>query len=206
MKLLALLVAASALFSASVYASEAAPAPKADTAAGEAKFTATCAACHGADGNSGSPEYPRLAGQFPEYLSKQLHDFKSGKRKSAIMGGFAGMLSDDDMRNIVTWVSAQKPKADTAKDKDLVMLGEQIYRGGVADRSIPACAGCHSPNGAGIPVEFPRVSGQHAAYTEAQLIAFRSGARANNPIMNDVAAKLNDKEIKAVADYMAGLR
>jgi cytochrome c553 len=110
------------------------------------------------------------------------------------------------MRNIAAWASSQTPKHNTAKDKDLVMLGERIYRGGIADRNIPACAGCHSPNGSGIPAQFPRVSGQHATYTETQLNAFRSGARANNPIMSDVAAKMNDKEIKAVADYIAGLR
>ena len=192
MKLLATLAAA--LLSVSAVANEAA-APKVDKAAGEAQYAAICAACHGADGNSGSPEYPRIAGQGPEYLLKQLHEFKSGKRANAIMSGFASQLSDADMRNLSAWISSQTPKTNTAKDKDLVMLGERIYRGGIADRNIPACAGCHSPNGAGIP-----------AYTEAQLNAFRSGARANNPIMTDVAAKMNDKEIKAVADYMAGLR
>ncbi len=204
MKLLATLAAA-ALLSVSAFANEAA-APKVDKAAGEAQYTAVCAACHGADGNSGSPDYPRIAGQGPEYLLKQLHEFKSGKRANAIMSGFASQMSDADMQNVAAWVSSQTPKTNNAKDKDLVMLGERIYRGGIADRNIPACAGCHSPNGAGIPAQFPRVSGQHAAYTEAQLNAFRSGARANNPIMTDVAAKMNDKEIKAVADYMAGLR
>ncbi len=204
MKLLAT-IAAAMLFTASAFATEAA-APKVDKAAGEAKYTAICAACHGADGNSGSPEYPRIAGQGPEYLLKQLHEFKSGKRANAIMSGFASQLSDADMRNLSAWISSQAPKTNNAKDKDLVMMGERIYRGGIADRQIPACAGCHSPNGAGIPAQFPRVSGQHAAYTEAQLNAFRSGARANNLIMTDVAAKMNDKEIKAVADYMAGLR
>jgi cytochrome c553 len=204
MKLLASLVAAT-LLTASAFANETV-APKVDKAAGEARFTAVCAACHGADGNSGSPEYPRIAGQGAEYLQKQLHDFKSGKRANAIMSGFASQLSDADMRNIAAWASSQTPKHNTAKDKDLVMLGERIYRGGIADRNIPACAGCHSPNGSGIPAQFPRVSGQHATYTETQLNAFRSGARANNPIMSDVAAKMNDKEIKAVADYIAGLR
>ncbi|MFI0546744.1 MAG: c-type cytochrome [Brachymonas sp.] len=197
--------AAAVLFATTALANEA-NAPKVDKAAGEAKFTAVCAACHGADGNSGSPEYPRIAGQSPEYLLKQMHEFKSGKRANAIMSGFASQLSDADMRNLSAWISSQAPKPNTAKDKDLVMMGERIYRGGIADRNIPACAGCHSPNGAGIPAQFPRVSGQHAAYTAAQLDAFRSGVRANNPIMSDVAAKMNDKEIKAVADYMAGLR
>lgn len=207
MKLFASLAfAATFAFAGSAFANEAAPAPKVDTAAGEVKYTALCASCHGADGNAGSPEYPRLAGQHPAYLAKQLHEFKSGKRANAIMSGFSAMLSDDDMSNISAWLAVQKPKAGAAKDKELVSLGEQIYRGGIADRQIPACAGCHSPNGAGIPSQYPRLSGQHAAYTEAQLKALRDGTRANNNVMHEVAAKMNDREIKAVADYAAGLR
>ena len=207
MKLFASLAfAATFAFAGSAFANEAAPAAKIDTAAGEATYTAVCAACHGADGNAGSPEYPRLAGQHPEYLAKQLHEFKSGKRANAIMSGFSTMLSDADMQNISAWLAVQKPKAGAAKDKELVSLGEQIYRGGIADRNIPACAGCHSPNGAGIPSQYPRLSGQHAAYTEAQLKALRDGTRANNNVMHEVAAKMNDREIKAVADYAAGLR
>ena len=207
MKLFAsLALAATFAFAGSAFANEAAPAPKVDTAAGEAMYTAVCASCHGADGNSGSPEYPRLAGQHPEYLAKQLHEFKSGKRANAIMSGFAATLDDADVTNISTWLAAQKPKAGAAKDKELVSLGEQIYRGGIADRNIPACAGCHSPNGAGIPSQYPRLSGQHAVYTEAQLKALRDGTRANNAVMHGVAAKMNDREIKAVADYAAGLR
>ncbi len=207
MKLFAsLALAATFAFAGSAFANEAAPAPKVDTAAGEAMYTAVCASCHGADGNSSSPEYPRLAGQHPEYLAKQLHEFKSGKRANAIMSGFSTMLSDADMQNISAWLAVQKPKAGAAKDKELVSLGEQIYRGGIADRNIPACAGCHSPNGAGIPSQYPRLSGQHAVYTEAQLKALRDGTRANNAVMHGVAAKMNDREIKAVADYAAGLR
>ena len=207
MKLFAsLALAATFAFAGSAFATEVAAGPKVDTAAGEAKYTAVCAACHGADGNSGSPEYPRLAGQHPAYLAKQLHEFKSGKRANAIMSGFSAMLDDADVQNITAWLAVQKPKAGAAKDKELVSLGEQIYRGGIADRAIPACAGCHSPNGAGIPSQYPRLSGQHAVYTEAQLKALRDGTRANNAIMHDVAAKMNDREIKAVADYAAGLR
>lgn len=207
MKLFAsLALAATFAFAGSAFATEVAAGPKVDTAAGEAKYNAVCAACHGADGNAGSPEYPRLAGQHPEYLAKQLHEFKSGKRANAIMSGFSAMLSDADVQNISAWLAVQKPKAGAAKDKELVSLGEQIYRGGIADRAIPACAGCHSPNGAGIPSQYPRLSGQHAVYTEAQLKALRDGTRANNAIMHDVAAKMNDREIKAVADYAAGLR
>jgi cbb3-type cytochrome c oxidase subunit III len=187
-------------------ASDAPKAAKADAAAGEAKFTAMCAACHGADGNSGSPENPKLAGQHPEYLVKQLTEFKSGKRANAIMSGMAAALSDEDMKNVAAWLSAQKPKAGFAKEKDTIALGERIYRGGVADRQIAACAGCHSPTGAGIPAQYPRLSGQHAQYSVNQLTNFREGVRQNSIQMTQVAAKLNDREIKAVADYMAGLR
>lgn len=122
------------------------------------------------------------------------------------MAGFAGTLSDEDMKNIAAWLAAQKAKSGFAKDKDLVALGERIYRGGIADRQIAACAGCHSPNGAGIPAQYPRLSGQHADYTDAQLKAFRDGPRKNSAQMAQVAAKMNDREIKAVSDYIAGLR
>lgn len=207
MKLLAPLMLAAMLAAPAIAAAQDAKAPaKPDLAKGEAKYTAVCAACHGADGNSGIPANPKLAGQHPQYLVKQLQDFKSGKRNSAVMKGFAAVLSDDDMTNIGTWLSAQKPKTGFAKDKDLVALGERIYRGGIPDRQIAACAGCHSPNGAGIPAQYPRMSGQHADYTTAQLQSFRDGARSNSVQMNQVAAKMNDREIKAVSDYIAGLR
>ncbi|HXD39735.1 MAG TPA: c-type cytochrome, partial [Ramlibacter sp.] len=181
-------------------------AAKPDLAQGQAKFTAVCAACHNADGNSAIPANPKLAQQHPEYLIKQLQEFKAGKRASPIMQGFAATLSDADMKNIAYWVTSQKAKPGFAKDKELVTLGERIYRGGIGERQVAACAGCHSPNGAGVPSQFPRLSGQHADYTAAQLAAFRGGARANSATMSQVAAKLNDKEIKAVADYIAGLR
>lgn len=183
-----------------------AAAPKADVAKGEASYTAVCAACHGADGNSAIPANPKLAGQHQQYIQKQLTEFKSGKRANAIMSGMVAPLTPEDILNISTWVAQQKPKAGTAKDKDSVMLGEKIYRGGIADRQIAACAGCHSPNGAGMPAQYPRLSGQYADYTTAQLNAFRDGSRKNSVQMTQVAAKMNDREIKAVADYMAGLR
>ncbi len=190
----------------SAFASDAPKAAKPDTAAGEAKYTAMCAACHGADGNSAAPENPKLAGQHPEYLAKQLAEFKSGKRANAVMGGMAAALSDEDMKNISAWLSSQKPKAGFAKEKELVAMGERIYRGGIADRQIAACSGCHSPSGAGIPSQYPRLSGQHAQYNAAQLTAFRDGVRKNSVQMTQIAAKRNDREIKAVSDYMAGLR
>ncbi len=187
-------------------AGEAPKAAKPDLVKGEALYTAVCAACHGADGNSAIAANPKLSAQHPEYLVKQLHEFKSGKRNNAVMKGFASALSDDDMRNISYWVASKPIKPGFAKDKELVALGERIYRGGIADRQIAACAGCHSPNGAGIPAQYPRLSGQHADYTVAQLNMFRDGSRANSTQMTQVAAKLNDKEIRAVSDYIAGLR
>ena len=196
-----------ALVSASALAADPKPAgPKIDIAAGSKKYEAVCASCHGADGNSAAPENPKLAGQHPEYLVKQLVEFKSGKRKNAIMAGFAATLTDEDMRNIAAWASQQKPKPGFAKDKALVAAGERIYKGGIADRNIAACAGCHSPSGAGMPSQYPRLSGQHADYIASSLKAYRDGSRANNAVMTGVAAKMNDREIKAVADYIAGLR
>ena len=193
-------------FFAPAHGAEPAKAAKPDLAKGEASFTAVCAACHGADGNSGTPTFPKLAQQHPQYLVKQLQEYKSGKRANAIMMGFASALSEDDMRNISFWLESKAAKTGFAKDKENVALGERIYRGGIADRQVPACAGCHSPNGAGIPSQYPRLGGQHAEYTEAQLVAFRGGIRNNNAVMTGVSAKLNDREIKAVADYAAGLR
>ncbi len=208
MKLIAsLLIAAALVAPALSQANEpAAPAAKVDLAKGEATFTAVCAACHGADGNSGSPAYPKLAQQHPEYLVKQLQEFKSGKRANAIMSGMAAALSDDDMKNVAAWVGSKESKPNFAKEKELVVLGERIFRGGIADRQIAACAGCHTPNGAGIPSQYPRLAGQHADYAVAQLTAFRDGIRKNSAQMTGVAAKMNDREIKAVSDYIAGLR
>jgi cytochrome c553 len=183
-----------------------AQAAKPDLAKGAATFGQVCVACHAADGNSTIAENPKLAQQHPEYLVKQLQEFKSGKRDNAVMKGFASALSDEDMRNIAFWLASQKSAPGFAQNKDTVRLGERIYRGGIADRQIAACAGCHSPNGAGIPAQYPRLAGQHAGYTEAQLKAFRDGVRHNNAQMTGVAAKMNDREIKAVADYIAGLR
>lgn len=207
MKLLASLLTSAALAAPALPAFAAGDTPaKPDLVKGQASFEAVCAACHGADGNSTIVVNPKLAQQHPEYLLKQLHDFKEDKRADPIMKGFATMLSDEEMRNITAWLATQPAKNGFATDKSLVQLGERIYRGGVPDRKIAACVSCHSPNGAGIPAQYPRLSGQHADYTVKQLNAFRDGSRANNLQMKDVAAKLNDREIKAVADYIAGLR
>jgi cytochrome c553 len=197
-----LCAAAAAALSFSAHAQSAKP----DLAKGAALYGQVCVACHAADGNSTTPANPKIAGQHPEYLVKQLQEFKSGKRDNAVMKGFASALSDDDMRNIGFWLAGQKAAPGFATDKDLVRAGERIYRGGIADRQIAACAGCHGPAGSGIPSQYPRLAGQHAEYTASQLNAFRSGLRHNNAQMTGVAAKMNDKEIKAVSDYIAGLR
>ena len=208
MKLLASLLTAAVLAAPAFPAfSQAAAAPaKPDLVKGEASYSTVCVACHAADGNSAIPINPKLSQQHPEYLVKQLQEFKSGKRANAIMQGFASMLSDEDMKNISWWLASKPATEGFAKDKDLVALGERIYRGGIAERNIASCASCHSPNGAGIPSQYPRLSGQHADYTSSQLEQFRGGVRLNSAQMTGVAAKLNDREIKAVSDYIAGLR
>lgn len=205
MKSLLLLLVTTA-FCVPVLASDAKPSPKPDLAKGETIATQVCVACHSIDGSRGLPANPILQGQHPEYLAKQLADFKSGARNNAIMKAFAAALSPEDMKNVAAFYATKTAKPGFATDKETLLMGEKIYRGGIADRQIAACAGCHSPNGAGIPVQYPRLGGQHGEYSEAQLIAFRSGLRANSLQMAGVAAKLNDREIKAVADYMAGLR
>ena len=201
--LLSCLLLAASLSAA--HAEEAKPAAKPDLAKGQATSTTVCAACHTNDGSRGSPANPILQGQHPEYLVKQLTEFKAGKRANAIMMGMAATLSEDDMKNVAAFYAGKTAKAGFAKNKELVALGEKIYRGGIADRNVPACAACHSPTGAGIPAQDPRLGGQHADYTEAQLVAFRGGVRKNSTQMTGVAAKMNDREIKAVADYIAGL-
>jgi cytochrome c553 len=196
---------------AAMPAKAAAPA-KPDLAKGSAISTAVCAACHNADGNSAIAANPKLAGQHPEYLVKQLMNFKSadGKpalRNNAVMAGFSAQLSDEDMRNLAAHYAKQTPKLGVAKaTKEQLALGERIYRGGLSEKGLPACAGCHSPNGAGIPAQYPRLSGQWAEYTNSQLLAFREGGRKNSLQMSQIASKMTDKEMKAVADYIAGLR
>ncbi len=202
----AMAIALLALFSgSSAHANEAKAAFKADAAKG-GQLAASCQACHTADGSRGSPANPILQGQHPEYLVKQLAEFKSGKRKNAIMAGMAAALSEEDMKHIAAFYANKKAKPGFAKSKETVALGEQIWRGGIADKHVPACAGCHSPNGAGIPAQYPRIGGQHGDYTAAQLTAFSLGQRANSAQMMTIAAKMNDREMKAVADYAAGLR
>nr|WP_297532880.1 c-type cytochrome [uncultured Roseateles sp.] len=206
MKTAAFLLSSLVLMSGAANANEPAAAAKPDLTKGQAISSQVCAACHTADGSRGSPANPIIAGQHADYLAKQLHEFKSGKRKNAVMSGMAAPLTDDDIRNVAAFYASKGAKPGFAKNKELITLGEKIYRGGIADKQVPACAGCHSPNGAGIPAQYPRLGGQHSDYTEAQLTAFRAGGRPNSPQMLAIAAKMSDREIKAVSDYIAGLR
>lgn len=179
-----------------------------DAAKGSEIAATVCVACHGADGNSVITMNPNLAGQHPEYLAKQLKEFKSGVRSNAVMGGMVASLSDEDMVNLAAYFSEQSAAGAAAVSNGAGSLGEKIYRGGLLTKAVPACASCHSPNGAGIPAQFPRLAGQHAEYTANQLKAFRTGERANDTasMMRMIAGKLSDQEIAAVADYIQGLK
>jgi len=176
-----------------------------DAAKAQSIAAQVCAACHAADGNSIGPANPKIAGQIPEYLHKQLVDFKAqgGKkaaRENAVMSGMVANLSEADMRNLAAYYSGQKLKPAAAADKELAALGQKVWRGGNAQTGVPACAGCHGPTGSGIPAQYPRVAGQYAEYIATQLRAFREGGRANDPngMMRGVAARLSEREIKAV--------
>ena len=196
------------------YANEEAKPAKADPVKGGALFTngdaargiVACVSCHGDGGNSTISVNPKLSAQHDAYLVKQLHDFTTPDRNNAVMSAFAKAMTADDVNNLAAYLSTQKSKAGSAKNKDIVELGKQIYRGGIAEKNVPACAGCHSPNGAGIPAQFPRIAGQHQDYTIAQLTNFRTGARKNSAQMVSIAKKMSDDEMKAVADYVAGLK
>jgi cytochrome c553 len=208
-------VARAAAFSAAIWSGSvmAEDAAKPDAAKGQATATQVCAACHAADGNSVVAANPKLAGQHYDYLHKQLMNFKpqAGKkaeRDNAVMAGMIANLSPADLKDVAAYFASQKLKPATAKDKELASLGQKIYRGGNAASGVAACAGCHGPGGVGIPGQYPRISGQFAEYVDAQLKAFRAGARANDPngMMRTVAARMSDREIQAVAEYAAGLR
>jgi cytochrome c553 len=177
-----------------------------NVAAGQAK-AAVCAGCHGADGNGGAdPLWPKLAGQDPDYIAKQLADFKSGARKDPIMAGMVAGLSAKDMRDIGAYYASLKPKPGAARDAQLAKQGEKVYRGGNAKMGVSACMSCHGPSGHGIPPRFPKVSGQTTAYARKQLLAFKAGSRANDDeIMTRIAFRMSEQEIKAVSEYMAGL-
>lgn len=188
--------------------------PKVDLAAGETLYTSgdasrgvvACVGCHGANGQSASGAWPKLAGQHAAYLTKQLKNYKDGTRPNAVMQGMVAALTEQDMNNISAYLVKQTPSLGVATNKDTIELGQSIYRGGIAAKGVPACAACHSPNGAGIPSQYPRMGGQWAEYNAAQLLAFREGVRKNNSQMTSIATKLSEQEMKAVSDYMAGLR
>ena len=175
-------------------------------AAGKTK-AGMCAACHGQDGNGGAdPTWPKLAGQDPDYIAKQLADFKAGRRKNAIMSGMAAALSADDMKNLGAYYASLKGQPGAAGDAQLAKLGEKVYRGGNAKMGVSACMSCHGPSGHGIPPRFPKVSGQKTAYTQNQLLIFKAGTRANDgETMTRIAFHMSELEIKAVSEYMAGL-
>ncbi|AOY92509.1 cytochrome c4 [Cupriavidus sp. USMAA2-4] len=212
--IVALALPAATMTSLASAAEQAAQAPKADPAKGETLYTQgapdrnvpACLSCHGANGNSGAAANPKLAGQHPEYIVKELQNFKAKTRNNAIMSAYAATLSDQEMRDVGAYLAKQGLKPATAKNKDTIEAGQKIYRGGIAAKAVPACAACHGPTGAGIPAQYPRIGGQWADYTEAQLVAFRQGTRTNNPVMTAIAARMSDAEIKAVADYVAGVR
>ena len=187
--------------------------PAADLAKAQQTATRVCAACHGADGNSTLAANPVLAGQHADYTLKQLTNFrprdgKPAERTNAIMAGMVATLSADDMRELAAYFETQKAAPRMARNAELVKLGQAIYRGGILSKNVAACSACHGPNGAGMPAQFPRLAGQFADYTAAQLRAFRSGERANDPnrMMRAVADRLSDREIVAVAEYISGLR
>lgn len=213
-----LLLAILALPCASALAADAAPAaspvPKVDPAKGgslydtgdNARGLPACVSCHGAGGNSTIVANPKLSGQAQAYLHKQLVDFTTPNRQQPVMTLYAKMLSEEEKQNIAAWLATQQPKPGAARNKDTVELGRKIYRGGIADRGVAACASCHGAAGNGIPAQYPRLAGQHQDYTLAQLQAFKTGGRNNSPQMATLAKRLSDEEMKAVSDYIAGLK
>ena len=210
--LLIALLAVSA--SASAEEKKPAAAPKVDAAKGGALYTdgdnarglPACVSCHGANGNSTIAVNPRLSAQHESYIYKQLVNFTTAERNQPVMTTYAKMLTDEEKHNVAAWLSAQAAKPGAAKNKDTIELGKKIYRGGIADKGVPACASCHGATGSGIPIQYPRLAGQHQDYTVAQLGLFKSGGRKNSAQMTTIAQRMSDEEMKAVADYVAGLK
>jgi cytochrome c553 len=214
MKRLMLLAAVVGTWSAAIaHAAEGAPA-KPDLAKAQTIVTQVCSACHGTDGNSATPVNPSLAGQPAQYITLQLSHFKAGIRANPVMQGMAAGLSPDDMVALGVYFSQQKPKLQSAKDAALARTGERIYRGGDSATGLPACAACHGPAGAGVPKNYPRLAGQYSDYAYAQLKAFKArergadkeGKDVNGAIMTTIAARMSDAQMKAVTEYIAGLR
>jgi cytochrome c553 len=211
---IAFAAASAAALSMTVAAADAPAAAGPDANKGAALFSTgdatrgipACSSCHGEAGNSAGAAYPKLAAQHAAYIVKQLSNFKSDERKNPIMGPYAAKLTDDEIKNLGAYLSTQALKPAAAKNKDVADLGKKIFRAGIKEKNVPACAACHGPNGSGIPNQYARIGGQFPEYTEAQLTAFNTGARGNNPIMATIAARMSPSEIKAVSDYVGGLR
>jgi cytochrome c553 len=180
--------------------------PAAGSATAGKALSSRCAACHGADGNSMTPQFPKLAGQHAAYIAKELGDFQSGARKNATMAPMVAGLSKGDMENLGAYFAEQKMTKIGTKNMKLAKEGEVLYRGGDTSTHVPACMSCHGPTGMGVPPNFPRVSGQYAAYLQKQLVAFKDGTRTNdNKVMQDIAFRMSLDQIKAVSAYMEGL-
>ncbi|MDP2810851.1 MAG: c-type cytochrome [Rhodocyclaceae bacterium] len=210
LKLLPILAAA---FAFSAQAAGQVKPHKGDPAAGKAIGSTVCAACHAADGNSTISANPKLAGQHADYLFKQMRDFKGAdgkqpERVNPVMNGMIAAFDETQMRDLAAYFAAQKQTGEKAQNRDTIAFGQKLYRAGDQAKGLPACAACHGPAGAGIPAQYPRIAGQFAEYTEAQIKAFRNSERANDPnkMMRMIALKMTDAEVKAVADYIAGLR
>ena len=211
-RMLVLVAVAGALFAAAALAQS--PAAKPDLAKAQTIVKDVCSACHGMDGNSASPVNPSIAGQPAEYITRQLTHFQTGMRVNPVMQGMAATLTPEDMKALGLYFSQQKPKGLAARDAALVTAGQKLYRGGDVPAGVPACAACHTPNGAGLANRYPRLAGQYADYTYAQLKAFKAGERGadkdgkdvNGRIMGMVAAKMTDGQMKAVAEYTSALR
>ena len=193
------------VYASAVWGASPAPAAKPDPERGKQIATTVCAACHGPDGNSPTPANPILAGQSGAYIAAQLAAFKSGARASPVMQGMAAGLTPDDMLSVGAYFERQQVTPSIARNKALAARGQQVWRGGIKASGVPACAGCHGAAGHGIPAQYPRLAGQYAELTYGWLKAYASGARAH-PVMGGVAAKLVDADMRAVAEYAAGLR
>jgi cytochrome c553 len=213
MKRALLLTAMAAAVALGTSASAEEAAGKPDLAKAQQIVNQVCSACHGADGNSPSPANPNLAGQQADYIALQLAHFKTGIRNNPVMAGMSATLTPEDMRSLGVYFAQQKPKGLAAKDADLAAAGQKLFRGGDAVGGVPACAACHAPDGAGIPSRYPRLGGQYADYTLAQLRAFKTGERGmdkegkdvNGRIMAQIAGRMNEQAIAAAAQYAAGL-
>lgn len=179
-----------------------------DPVKGQTLAEKACASCHALDGNSAAPAHPILAGQFPDYLTRQLTDFRAGARRNVMMASLIVSLTEADIRNLAAHYGAQTPKAAGGREGGLAAEGQRLFRNGNAATGLPSCASCHGSAGGGIDGQFPRIAGQHAKYTTTQMKYFRTGFRDNDlgKMMQTVARKMSDQDIKAVSEYISTLR